>query len=328
VARVGAYLLRRLLNYLVLTFVGASIAYFLAALALNPRSNYEGKHPAPPPAVITQLLDQKNLNPDTDVFVRYGHWLDDLVHGNFGIEVQGGSVGQDMARRVGVSTRLLLLATIIGSVGGVLVGAWNAVRQYRPSDRVSTLSSFLVISIPVFALALLLKALAIWFNNASGTSFFQYDNEYDPTITAFWPQLVSRLQHLVLPTITLVLGEIAVLSRYQRSTMLDVMGSDFLRTARAKGLTRRKAIYKHGLRTAIIPVMTLLVYNTVLLFTGALVTETIFDWNGMGQWAVTSIQGNDTNAVAAIALFVAGLVLVAGLISEIAYAALDPRVRA
>ncbi|HZP53317.1 ABC transporter permease [Actinocrinis sp.] len=324
----GAYLLRRLLNYVILTFVGASIAYLLAALALNPRSNYEGKHPTPSPAVITRMLDEKNLNPDTDVFVRYGHWLDDLAHGNFGTEVQGGSVGQDLARRVGVSTRLLLFATIIGAIGGVLVGAWNAVRQYRASDQLSSFASFLIISTPVFTLAILLKALAVWFNNASGTHFFQYDNEYDATITAFWPQLLSRAQHLVLPTITLVLGEIAIISRYQRSTMLDVLGSDFLRTARAKGLTRRKAIYKHGLRTAIIPVMTLLVYNTVLLFTGATFTETIFDWNGMGQWAVTSIQGNDTNAVAAVSLFVAGLVLIAGLLSEIAYAALDPRVRA
>ena len=324
----GAYLLRRLLNYLVLTFVGASVAYLLAAIALNPRSNYEGKHPTPPPAVITRMLDEKNLNPDTDVFVRYGHWLDDLAHGNFGTEVQGGSVGQDLARRVGVSTRLLLFATIIGSVGGVLLGAWNAVRQYKASDQISTLASFLLISTPVFALAILLKAVAIWFNNATGTSFFQFDNEYDVTITSFWPQQVSRAQHLVLPTISLALGEIAFLSRYQRSTMLDVLGSDFLRTARAKGLTRRKAIYKHGLRTAVIPVMTLLVYSTVLLFTGATFTETIFDWNGMGQWAVTSIQGNDTNAVAAVALFVAAMVLIAGFLSEIAYAALDPRVRA
>jgi peptide/nickel transport system permease protein len=274
------------------------------------------------------MLNEKNLNPDTDVFVRYGHWLDDLTHGNFGTEVQGGSVGQDLARRVGVSTRLLLFATVIGSVGGVALGAWNAVRQYRASDQISTLGAFVLISTPVFTLAILLKAIAIWVNNSTGTSFFQFDNEYDATITAFWPQLLSRGQHLVLPTVSLVLGEIAILSRYQRSTMLDVLGSDFLRTARAKGLTRRKAIYKHGLRTAIIPVMTFLVYNTVLLFTGATFTETIFDWNGMGQWAVTSIQGNDTNAVAAVSLFVAGLVLIAGLISEIAYAALDPRVRA
>ncbi|MGH3417224.1 MAG: ABC transporter permease, partial [Actinocrinis sp.] len=214
-----------------------------------------------------------------------------------------------------------------GAVGGVAVGAWNAVRQYRASDQLSTFASFLLISTPVFTLAILLKAMAVWFNNTSGTHFFQYDNEYDATITAFWPQMLSRVQHLVLPTITLVLGEIAIISRYQRSTMLDVLGSDFLRTARAKGLTRRKALYKHGLRTAIIPVMTFLVYNTVLLFTGATFTETIFDWNGMGQWAVTAIQGNDTNAVAAVALFVAGLVLIAGVVSEIAYAALDPRVR-
>jgi peptide/nickel transport system permease protein len=325
---VGAYLLRRLLNYLILTFVGASVAYLLAAIALNPRSVYEGKHPSPPPAVITQILNERNLNPDTDVFVRYGHWLDGLVHGDFGTEVHGDSVGQDLGRRVGVSTRLLLFATIVGSVGGVLLGAWNAVRQYKPSDRASTLTAFLLISTPVFTLAILLKAVALWFNDATGSHFFQFDNEYNLTLTAFWPQLLSRAQHLVLPTISLVLGEIAILSRYQRSTMLDVLGSDFLRTARAKGLTRRKAIYKHGLRTAIIPVMTLLVYNTVLLFTGATFTETIFDWNGMGQWAVTSIQGNDTNAVAAVSLFVAGLVLVAGLLSEIAYAALDPRVRA
>src|SRR5215470_17794720 len=106
--------------------------------------------------------------------------------------------------------------------------------------------------------------------------------------------------------------------------MLDVLGSDFLRTARAKGLPRRRAVIRHGLRTAVIPVMPLLVYNIVLLFTGATFTEKIYGWHGMGEWLVDSIGTNDINSVAAVAIFTSGVVLVAGLLSDLVYAALDP----
>ena len=142
-----------------------------------------------------------------------------------------------------------------------------------------------------------------------------------------WAQLLDRLRHLVLPTLTLALVAAAGYSRYQRNAMLDVLGQDFIRTARAKGLTRRRALLKHGLRTALIPLATLFAYGVAGLVIGAVFVEKIFGWHGMGEWLVQGISTQDTNIVAAITLFSGTVVLLAGLLSDIFYAALDPRVR-
>jgi len=140
-------------------------------------------------------------------------------------------------------------------------------------------------------------------------------------------QFIDRVQHLVLPTFTLAMMAIAVFSRYQRNAMLDVLGQDFIRTARAKGLTRRQALFKHGLRTALIPMATLFAYGVSGLVTGAVFTEKIFGWHGMGEWVVQGIATQDTNIMAAIAVFTGATVLLGGLLSDVIYAALDPRVR-
>ncbi|MEU6346730.1 ABC transporter permease [Streptomyces sp. NPDC046977] len=323
----GRYLLRRLVNYLALVLIAASLTYTLAALSLDPRSNFLGRNPPVSATSVSATLDEYNLNPDTPFVVRFGHWADGVAHGDLGRTVTGGQVNDEFARRVGVSTRLLLIATIVGSIGGVLVGAWGAIRQYRVSDRVATLGSFFILAMPVPVIAVTLKLWSIDVNEAVGFKLIEYTNEYDPGLTGTWDILLSRLQHLLVPSLTLILVQVALYSRYQRSTMLDVLGSDFLRTARAKGLSRRAALMKHGLRTAVLPVVPLLVYNVVLLFTGATFTEKIYGWHGMGEWLVDSIHTNDVNAVAAVGMFTALVVLVAGLLSDVLYAALDPRVR-
>jgi len=135
------------------------------------------------------------------------------------------------------------------------------------------------------------------------------------------------MKHLVLPTFSLALAGFAGYSRYQRNAMLDVLGQDFIRTARAKGLTRRQALFRHGLRTALIPMATLFAYSVAGLFTGAVFTEKIFGWHGMGEWFLQGIGTQDINIVAAITLFSGVTVLLAGLLSDIVYALLDPRVR-
>lgn len=325
----AAYLLRRMINYLFLVIIAVSVAYFLAAFVFHPENNWLSKHPTPSGAAIKSELMARNEYRGTPILTRYAHWINGVLHGNLGIEISGDSVASDMARRVGVSTRLLALSTVIGAVGGVIVGVWGAVRQYRFFDRLSTSLSLLIIAMPVFTLAILLQMFAVWFNNATGTHFLYYVNEVSNPGLPFWSwsSLVDRFEHLILPTASVSLGSIALFSRYQRATMLDVMGSDFLRTARAKGLTKNQAIFKHGARTAIIPVATLLSYNAVLLFTGAVFTEIIFTWHGMGEWFISSIGFQDANATSAVAMFTAVLVLIAGLISEILTVALDPRVR-
>jgi len=125
----------------------------------------------------------------------------------------------------------------------------------------------------------------------------------------------------------LIVIAIAFYGRYQRNAMLDVLGSDFLRTARAKGLSRSRALIRHGLRTALIPMATFFAYEFALLFVGATFTERLFGWHGMGEYFVESVTKNDVNSVAGVTLFVGVLVLVAGFLSDLAYAALDPRVR-
>jgi peptide/nickel transport system permease protein len=188
--------------------------------------------------------------------------------------------------------------------------------------------SFVILSIPVFLLAVLLKVAALNINQKVGHQIFYYTGEFTPGLHgSWWARATDRVQHLILPTLALVMGQVAFYSRYQRNSFLDVMGSDFLRTAQAKGLRRKTALIKHGLRTALIPMATFFAYSFGLLLTGATFTEKIFGWHGMGEWFIDSIGKNDINVVAAVIVFSAVLILIAGLIADLLYAALDPRVR-
>ena len=322
------FLLRRLANSIILVVVATSFAYILAASTLNPRVHYEGRNPPPPEKVIDRVLTEYNINNKTPVLERYWTWAKGVLHGDFGKTWDGDSVNAEMGRRILVSTRLVLIGTIVGAILGVLVGAWSAVRQYKLFDHVSTFWSFVLLSTPVFVLAIILETIAIGINDATGSKIFLYTGEFTPSLGgSWWHQAVDRVQHLVLPTLTLILGEIALFSRYQRNAMLDVLGQDYVRTAQAKGLPRRRALFKHALRTALIPSATLFAYSFGLVFVGAVFVENIFGWHGMGEWLVQSIQANDINATAAIACFTAVLVLIAGLMSDIFYAILDPRIR-
>jgi peptide/nickel transport system permease protein len=322
------FLLRRLANYVILVAVATSGAYILAGISLHPRANFEGRNPPPPEAVVDQRLDELNLNDKTPVLERYKTWASGVLHGDFGKTWEGDSVNEEMGRRIGVSLRLLLIATIIGGALGVLAGAWGAIRQYQFSDHAVTMLSFVILSIPVFVLAVVLEVTAVGFNNAVGTKVFEYTGEATPGLEGgFFTLAGDRLQHLVLPSVTLILGEIAIFSRYQRSAMLDVLGQDFVRTAQAKGLRRRSALLKHALRTALIPAVTYFIYNFGILIVGATFTEKIFGWHGMGEWFVDSVTRQDTNAVAAVTCFAAIMILLAGLVSDIAYSLLDPRIR-
>jgi len=177
-------------------------------------------------------------------------------------------------------------------------------------------------------LAGLLILAALRVNNLAGVRIFAYTGETSPIPPGgVWDQFVDRARHIVLPSLTLALGAAASFSRYQRNAMLDVLSEDFIRTARAKGLTRRRALFKHGLRTALIPLATLFAYGVSGLVVGAVFVEKIFGWHGMGEWVVQAISSQDTHIVATITLFTGAALLFAGLLSDIIYAALDPRVR-
>ncbi|MFD1545153.1 ABC transporter permease [Nonomuraea guangzhouensis] len=325
----AGFLARRLLNYLVLVAVAASLAYMLAASALDPRSNYADRTPKPPPAVVDAQLTELNLNDRTPLIQRYATWAGGVVQGDFGRTVTGAPVNEDLKRRMGVTFRLVLLGLICGSLLGVVVGAAAAVKQYGWFDRLSTGLSFLVLAMPVVVLANVLILIGTAVNERLGHRLFLVSGEYsDGLDTGFWGTVADRLKHLILPTISLSLGLIAIFSRYQRNTMLDVLGADFVRTAMAKGLSRSQALIHHALRTALIPVATYFAFTFGALLTGATFTEKIFGWHGLGEQLINSIFTNDVNTVAAIACIAAIAVLCASLAADLLHAALDPRVRA
>lgn len=326
------FLLRRLAYLIVLVAIATSVAYLLAATQLNPRARYEGRNPPPPPAVVDAALDAVNMNDKTPLPQRFGRWLSGIARGDFGRTIDNTSVNEEFGRRVLVSLRLLLIGSIVGTLLGIAAGAYGAVHQYRWSDRALTFFSFVILSTPVIVLAVLVKNAGIELNNVLGftgeTKLLYTTGEITPGLDSWsWEGIVNRIAHLILPTFVLALGSIAFYGRYQRNAMLDVLSSDFLRTARAKGLKRWQALVKHGLRTALIPMATFFAYQFTLLFVGATFTERIFGWHGMGEYFVDSVTKSDVNSVAAVTLFVAVLVLIAGFLADIAYALLDPRVR-
>jgi peptide/nickel transport system permease protein len=320
------FLARRLLTYIVLLLFASFLTFGLTSLTFHPLDSLLQRNPRPPQSVIDAKASELDL--DKPIPVRYGKWVTGAVRGDFGTTVGGQPVSQELWRRIGISLRLVVLGSLIGTIAGVLLGAWGAIRQYRLSDRVITVLALLVLSIPTFVMANLLILAALRVNSLLGVQVFQYIGETSADARGgWWDQFIDRVQHLILPTLTLALFAMAGYSRYQRNAMLDVLGQDFIRTARAKGLTRRRALLKHGLRTALIPMATLFAYGIAGLVTGAVFVEKIFGWHGMGEWTVQGIATQDTNIVAAVTVFAGAMVLVGGLLSDVIYALLDPRVR-
>jgi peptide/nickel transport system permease protein len=320
------FLLRRLLNYVVLLVLASFLAFCLASVTFHPLDSFIERHPQPPAEAIHAKAVELGL--DKPVPIRYAEWAAGVVRGDFGTTVTGHPVSQELWPRIGVSVRLVLIGSLVGTLTGVVLGAWGAVRQYRLSDRMITVLSLIILSIPSFVLAGLLILAALRVNMLTGVRIFAYTGETSPIPPGgIWDQLVDRARHIVLPSLTLALGAAASFSRYQRNAMLDVLGEDFIRTARAKGLTRRRALFKHGLRTALIPLATLFAYGVSGLVVGAVFVEKIFGWHGMGEWVVQAITSQDTHVVATITLFTGAALLFAGLLSDIIYAVLDPRVR-
>lgn len=323
----GKYLLRRLINYLILLFIAVSLTYFLAATALHPRAIYEVMNPPPDPASVEASLRQYNLSDKVPLLQRYWYWLTHVFQWDWGYGPRGEDVGAEIGRRAIVSVRLLLAGSIIGIVGGVAAGAWAATRQYGMRDRVTNFISLLLMSTPTFVTATLLIILATRINLAAGTTIFEFTGETGNRGTEPLAWLWDRLQHLLLPTIVLAIVNFASFARIQRNLMLDTLGADYVRTARAKGLRLQKAVMKHALRTSLIPTGTYFAFSVATLFTGATVTELIFAFNGMGRYGITTITGNDVNGTVAVVAFSGVCVLIGAMLSDVMVAVLDPRVR-
>lgn len=325
----GRYLLRRLLNYVILLFIAVTLSYFLAATALNPRALYEVVNPPIDPTAIENELRAKNLSDQIPLIQRWWTWFTSVLQGDWGMAAgpRGGFVNEEIGRRMWVSLRLITIGSLVGMVGGIALGAWTATRQYKAADRAATATSLFFLSMPTLVVATVLSILATVFNQTTGLRVFEFVGETGDHGDYPLAWLADRAQHLLLPSLTLIIFSVASFSRIQRNLMLDALSADFVRTARAKGLPKQKAIMRHALRTAMIPTATFFAFNVATLFTGAAFLELIFTFNGMGIYAVQTILGNDVHGTVAVVAFSGICVLTGAMLSDILVAALDPRVR-
>lgn len=324
------FTIRRILASVLVLLVSSFLVFALCAASFDPLARYYTQNPRPPESFFDNLREELGLN--DNFFVRYWNWLSGVVTGDFGQTVNGTPVAEQLAGRIMVTGRMILAAVVIAILLAIVVGVIGAVRQYKASDYAFTFLVYLLIALPVFWFAALLKEFV-----AAGSTTCSARRcctrsvrrhpgwACTPTGGSCWS---DRLGHLILPTISLAMLSFASWSRFQRAAMLDVLGSDYMRLARAKGLTYRRTVVRHGLRNALIPLTTVVALGIGTLFGGAIITETVFVWHGMGEYLIVNgIGNNDINVVLGWLLVSAVFVVLFNLIADILYAVLDPRIR-
>jgi peptide/nickel transport system permease protein len=228
-----------------------------------------------------------------------------------------------------VTLRMVVVATVIAVVVAVGVGAVAAVRQYRFADHAITVSNFVLLATPVFVLGIALKEfVAIPINQHVGTTVLYTNGEQSPTLSGpFLGRLPDYAGHAALPVLTLILISYMSWAIYHRSAMIETLDADHVRLARAKGLSRRRVLVRHVVRNALIPLTTVVALDFAAVLGGAIVTEVIFGWQGMGQWYLTGVTNLDVNVMLAYLLITATFVILFNLVADILYGVLDPRIR-
>ena len=332
------YILRRILISIVLLVIATFICFGLVQLLGDPIANCaEGqrqRNPAGADVAIAAAYERAGLN--VPFLERYWNWLVSFIQGDWGTTVNPGRTPVDVEpiimRALGITVRLVLVATIVAIILGMLIGVVSAVRQYSFFDYTLTGFSFLMFSMPIFAIAVLLKIAGISFNDfleSMGGSRWLVTAGYPPQgfTGGFFHQLWQWIGVYILPTLSLLLISFAQFARYQRASMLEVLNADYVRTARAKGLPRRKVIWGHAYRNALIPVVTVAALSMGTLFSGAIITETVFGWQGMGRVLVQYVRLQEPYMILAWLVVTALFIILFNLIADIIYTVLDPRIR-
>jgi peptide/nickel transport system permease protein len=323
------YLLRRLLGAIPLLLGILTLIFFVMHLAPGDPTDRIFSNPNVSPEVIEQM--RRNLGLDQPLHVQYGRWLWSFLRGDFGYSFgQMRPINEILPAVLWNTLQLTLISLVIIFIVGMLIGIVQAVRQYSLADNVLTFLALFFYSMPSFWFALMLilifslragqEGWAIQFP-ASGMTGIEY--EY----MGAGGKLLDRARHLFLPAIALGIGSAAGVARYMRGAMLEVIHQDFIRTARAKGLSERTVVFKHALRNALIPIITLLGLYLPFLLSGAVLVETIFAWPGMGRTIVEAILARDYPLVMATSFVIAAIVVLGNLLSDVLYAVVDPRIR-
>jgi peptide/nickel transport system permease protein len=325
----GAYILRRIAIGIVILFVATLFVYLLVSVSGNPLANLQA-NPRISPATIAAARAELHLN--EPLLPRYWTWLTGVLHGDLGTSTTGQPVGPQVGPRFLVTLQLVIPAVFISVILGIGLGVVSAVKQYSFLDHVSTGLAYLFFSTPVFIIAILLKDfLAVDVNNSIGHTVLYTLGQNNPGTAGTWSVIVDAIAHSVLPVLTLVLITYASWSRYQRASLLDVLNADYIRLARAKGLSPRRVLYVHALRNALIPVTTVIAIDFAAILSGTIITEIVFGWEGMGRFffedGLTGPVTPDVNVVMAWFLIAASAVVIFNLLADLIYGLLDPRIR-
>ncbi|MGH2971660.1 MAG: ABC transporter permease [Gaiellaceae bacterium] len=324
-----AYVLRRFAAGVVILFVASFLIYLLVAESGDPLATLRAN---PHVTQATIAAARSRLGLDHPLLDRYWIWLTHFIRGDFGKSNTGQSVEPQLWQRLGVTLKMVIPATIIAAVLAIALGILGAVRQYKVDDHVSTALAYIFYATPVFVLGILLKDFfAVKINLAAGHTLLYTVGDNTPGFTgSFSSRMLDDVQHAVLPVMTLVLASYAAWSRYQRASLLDVLNSDYVRFARAKGLSWRRVLVRHALRNALIPITTVIALDFAVIIGGAVITEIVYGWEGMGQFLLGGLEGPltpDVNTVQAWLVITAAIVVLFNLIADIMYAVLDPRIR-
>lgn len=329
------YIVKRLLMLIPVLFGVSIIVFFLLRICA----------PDPAPVVLGQHATEQSINEwraanglDKPVIIQYVDFIKGAVTGDFGTSYYTKKpVLEEIAARFPATLEIAIFAIIIASVFGIAIGVLAAVKKNSIADNASMILSLVGVSIPIFWLGILLIILFVkvlgWLP-ASGridpmlrpdsvTGLYLIDTLATGNFTAF----KDALWHMILPGCTLALYTLAIISRMTRSSMLDTLNQDYIRTARSKGLGEGRVIVKHGLRNALMPIVTVIGLQFGALLGGAVLTETVFAWPGIGSYTVDCITKSDFPVIQAVVLIIATIFVLMNLIVDIIYAFLDPRIK-
>ncbi len=318
----GTFIARRLLYSIPVLIAASMLVFFGMSLVTDPLSQLR-LIPNLSQETLQNIIDRKHL--EDPIIVQYAFWVKDMFFNQFGTTAVGDNpIWPDLQRAIGNTLQLVLISELIAVSLAVLLGVLSAKRQYSFFDYATTTVSFFGFSVPIFWFALVLQALATAFFLKTGIRLVYTFGQSSPDAAN---PFIDRVQHMILPIITLAYVNVATYSRYQRASMLEVLHSDYVRTARAKGLNERTVTMKHALRNALIPVVTVAALNFGAVLGGAVITETIFAWPGMGKFFIDSLVRGEIYTLMAWLMVTSVAVIAMNLMADIIYGWLDPRIR-
>jgi peptide/nickel transport system permease protein len=278
------------------------------------------------------------LGLDRPIWQQYVLYIGKALRGDLGVSIiRGDPVASDLLRRFPATVELATASMVVAIALGIPIGVASAVWRNSLLDSLARLGALTGVSMPIFWLGLVLawffgvqlRVLPTGFRLSSGTAFVPWTNFVilDALLQGDWPTLADAVRHLILPTLALATIPLAVIARMTRASMLEVLSREYIRTAEAKGLSRRVVILRHALRNALLPVLTVVGLQVGRLLAGAILTETIFSWPGIGLWVYESIESRDYAIVQGVSLFIAVIVVGVNLLTDVLYAAVDPRIK-